>query len=153
MITFRRILIARFRTWFSLIEKGRHTHYDFYLYNSNIETVQSFKYLGIHLYKNGNWNRSQKLIVQRASYSLHKLFIICNQIQLPIKEMISLFVSLVQPILNYGAEVWGHDIAPEVEHIHTKFLRKILVLKRSVHLETLYGEVGRYSMAIFMKRI
>ena len=37
-----------------IFEKGRRTHYDFYIYNTVIELVDSFKYLGITLFKNGN---------------------------------------------------------------------------------------------------
>ena len=38
-----------------IFEKGRRSHHDFYIYNSVIELVDSFKYLGITLFKNSNW--------------------------------------------------------------------------------------------------
>jgi len=57
-----------------MFEAGRPTHYEFYIYNKRIEIVESFNYLGIQLYKNGNWNRTQKYIAQHASFSLHNLF-------------------------------------------------------------------------------
>ena len=43
-----------------IFEKGRRSHHDFYIhvYNSVIELVDSFKYLGITLFKNGNWYRT-----------------------------------------------------------------------------------------------
>ena len=34
------------KTKIMLCENGRHTNYDFYLYNTKIELVKSFKYLG-----------------------------------------------------------------------------------------------------------
>ena len=37
-----------------IFEKGRHTNYDFYLNDIKLEVVTSFKYLGIHFFKNGN---------------------------------------------------------------------------------------------------
>ena len=37
----------------------------------NLEVVTSFKYLGVYLFKNGNWNRTQKGITEHASYALH----------------------------------------------------------------------------------
>ena len=49
-----------------IFEKGRRTHYDFFIYNTKVELVDSFKYLGITLFKNGNWYRSQKCIAQHA---------------------------------------------------------------------------------------
>ena len=36
-----------------IFEKGRHSQYDFYIYNTAIEVVDSFKYLGITLFKMG----------------------------------------------------------------------------------------------------
>ena len=44
-----------------IFEKGRRTHHDFYIYNTALEVVESFKYLGLTLFKNGNWNRSQNV--------------------------------------------------------------------------------------------
>ena len=44
-----------------IFEKGRQTYYDFYICNTLIDVVESFKYLGMTLFKNGNWYRSQNL--------------------------------------------------------------------------------------------
>ena len=43
-------------------KRGRHTDYNFYLYNEKLEIVTSFRYLGIHFLRNGNWHRTQKCI-------------------------------------------------------------------------------------------
>jgi len=61
-----------------VFERGRHTHYQFYVGNTPIETVTSFKYLGMTLYKNGNWARTLKYIASHASYSLFNLFKVLN---------------------------------------------------------------------------
>ena len=37
-----------------------------------------FKYLGVNLYKNGSWYRTQKSIAEHASKSMHRLFSIFN---------------------------------------------------------------------------
>ena len=34
-----------------IFEKGRHSHFDFYINNTKLELVTSFKYLGIHFSK------------------------------------------------------------------------------------------------------
>ena len=49
----------------------RHTHYDFYLNNVKLELVTSFKYLGIHFFKNGHWHRTQDRLAKHASFALH----------------------------------------------------------------------------------
>lgn len=53
-----------------IFEKGRHTSYDFYLNNIKLEMVTSFKYLGIHFFKNGNWYRTQKKTFATCSLCL-----------------------------------------------------------------------------------
>ena len=56
-----------------IIERGRHTSCDLFLNNIKLEVVDSFKYLGVHFFKNGNWFRTQKRLAQHASYALHNL--------------------------------------------------------------------------------
>ena len=109
-----------------IFEKGRRTHYDFYIYNTVIELVDSFKYLGITLFKNGNWYRTQKCIAQHASFALYNLFTVLKNSELPIVQKLKLFDTLVSPILNFGSEVWGSHSATDVELVHTKFLRLLL---------------------------
>lgn len=138
------------KTKIVIFENGRHTSYDFFMYDSRIEVVTSFKYLGVHLFKNGNWNRTQKRVAQHASFSLHNVFITYNQLDIPTSQKIKLFDTLVSPTLNYGAEVWGHHQGPEVEAVHSKFCRKILGVKKSTNLVALYGELNRFPM--YMQR-
>ena len=76
---------------------GRPTSYNFYIYNTLIELVDSFKYLyifkGVHLFKNNRWNRTQKWIASDAASSLHNLFITLNQLDLKTSHTIKLFDS------------------------------------------------------------
>lgn len=64
-----------------IFEKGRNTTYNFYLNHTKLEIVSSFKYLGIHFFKNGNWFRTQKRLAEHASYALHNLFSLFGQIE------------------------------------------------------------------------
>ena len=72
------------KTKIMIFENGRHTNYDFFLYNTRVEVVKSFKYLGLYLHKNGKWNITQTHIAQNASFSLHKLFTTFSNLGLPI---------------------------------------------------------------------
>ena len=89
------------------IEKGRRTHYDFYIYNTVIELVDSFKYLGITLLKNGNWYRTQKCIAQHASFALYNLFTVLKNIELPIVQKLKLFETLVSPYIKFRIRSMG----------------------------------------------
>ena len=141
------------KTKIMIFEKGisRNTSYNF-MYNDNIlEVVNSFKYLGIHFFKNGKWFRTQKRIAQHASFALHNLFSIINQVELTTSEKCKLFDTLVSSVLNYSSEVWGFHEAKDIEIVHTKFCRKILCVKKSTNLTGLYGELGRAPLLINRK--
>ena len=135
-----------------IFEKGRQaTYFDFYIYGTAIEIVDHFKYLGVTLFKNGNWNRTQKCLSQHASFALYKLFTVFKGIELPIPQKLNLFDTLVSPILNYLSEIWGMHSASDIEMIHTKFLRFILGVKKSTNLAALYGELGRIPFIVLRK--
>ena len=136
-----------------VFENRGQTTYNFTLNNAKLDVVEFFKYLGVHLYKNGKWNRTQKSIAQHASRSLHNLFTVYNQLDLPISQKITLFDTLVSPILNYAANVWGYHEAPDVEIIHSKFCRRLMCVKQSTDLDALYGELGRTSVYSHRKLI
>ena len=111
--------------------------------------VTSFKYLGIHFFKNGNWYRTQQRLAQHASFALHKLFSLFSQMELTISKKCKLFDVLVGSVLNYGAEVWGNHEAKDIEILHTKFCRWILNVRKSTSLSGQYGELGRFPLFIF----
>ena len=134
-----------------IFEKGRCTYHTFYIDDTPIETVNSFKYLGINLFKNGNWFRSQKFIAQHALRALYNLFSVLKDVKLSVKQQLKLFDSLVGSILNFGSEIWGMHEATDVELVHTKFLRKLLSVKRSTNRSALYGELGRAPMIVYRK--
>ena len=62
-----------------IFEQGRHTTYNFTFNRKILEVVNTFKYLGIHLFKNGQWHRTINNIAQHSSFALHNLFIVLNQ--------------------------------------------------------------------------
>ena len=136
-----------------IFEKGRRTYHDFFLYDTKIELVDSFKYLGITLFKNGSWYRSQKCIAQHASRALFNPFTIFNNAELSVPQKCKLFDTLVGSILNFGAELWGIHDASDIELIHTKFLRRVLGVKKSTNLTALYGEIGRVPFNVYRKII
>lgn len=70
---------------------------------------------------------------------------------LPTSQKIKLFDSLVGSILNFSAEIWGTHKATDIELVHTKFLPRILGVKKSTNLTALYGELGRLPLHIYRK--
>lgn len=112
----------------TIFEKGR----PIYLNNA--------KYLRMYLFRNGNLSRTQKKIAEHSSYALHHLFVILKQAELPVSEKCKLFDTLVRSVLNYGTEIIGTHAAKDIELIHTKCCRWILLVRKSTILAGLYGE-------------
>ena len=139
------------KTKIIVFERGRHTHPKIYLNGIELEVVTSFRYLGMELFKNGNWSRIQKHIAQHATRALYKLYNLFNQLTLPIHAQLKLFDSLVGSILSYSSESRGFHEAPDIELDHIKFLRKILGIRKTTNVSVLYGETGRFPMYIFRK--
>ena len=139
------------KTKIMIFEKGRHTSYDFYLNNVKLEIVSTFKYLGVYFFKNGNWNRTQKCIANHASFALHNLFSVFNNVEISTTQKCNMFDALVSSILNYSSEVWGCHEAKDIEMVHTKFCRKILCVRQSTNVNGLYGELGRVPLYITRK--
>ena len=135
-----------------IFEKGnRHTTYKFYLYGKELETVTKFKYLGVYFFKNVNWYRSQKHIAEHAGRSMYKLFSIFNKVEIPISQKCKLFDSLISPVLNYSAEIWGMNEGKDIELIHNKFCRRILSVRKSTNITALTGELGRFPFSVIRK--
>lgn len=136
------------KTKIMVFENGRKTIKTFKYGTEELEVVDSFKYLGVTFYKNGNWNRTQKYIAEHGSYALHNLYRILVNIRLNIPEKFKLFDSLVGSVLSYASEVWGYHQGGDIERVHTKFCRNILGVKRSTNLSALYSELGRKPLII-----
>ena len=69
------------KTKIMIFENGRKTTIMFKYGDTPLETVESFKYLGVTFYKNGNWNRTQKYIPEHGSYALHSLYRILSSLK------------------------------------------------------------------------
>ena len=123
----------------------------FIYFKNKQEIVTSFKYLGIHFFKNCIWYRTQKCISDHASKAMHRLFSVSCQFEFTTEEKCKLFDQLVSPVLHYSSEIWGLHVAKEIENVHTKFLRKILGVRKSTNLTGLYGETGRVPLQIIRK--
>ena len=137
------------KTKIMIFERGRSNNFRFYYNEQHLEIVESFKYLGVTFYKNGNWHRTQKCIAEYGTYALHNLYRTLSNIQLSTKEKLKLFDSLVGSVLSYASEVWGYSKADDIERVHTRFCRSLLGVKRSTNLSGLYMELGRIPLAVF----
>ena len=103
--------------------------------------------LGLILYTNGRWLRTQNCLSQYGNNALNRLFGIFLNVNLSITEKCKLYDSPVSSLfLNYGCELLGFVHSNELESIHT-----LLGIKKSTHFSVLYGELGRFSLYVYHK--
>ena len=88
-------------------KSGRRFNYDFNIGNVNIETVQSFTYLGVKFSASGSFTLAQKELSQKANKACYKLKKAWNPACMTPKLGIKLFDQLVAPVLSYGSEIWS----------------------------------------------
>lgn len=68
-----------------------------------------------------------------------------------VKTKLTLFNSLVLPILYYSCEVWGFCKADQLEKMYLGFLKSILGVRKTVPTSFIYRELGLFPMAICRK--
>lgn len=119
---------------------------------SDIQVVDSYKYLGVILSKSGSFLNARKHITEQARKAMHLLFMRANNLDLPLDLQLKLFDNTVLPILTYGSEIWGYENTNIIERIHTEFLRRISGCRKSTPKYILYAELGRYPIEITIKQ-
>ena len=63
----------------------------------------------------------------------------------------SLFDSMIVPIILYGSEVWGIYNFKAVKRLHLRFCRKIFGVSQQTPNFAIYGELGRFPLYILAK--
>ena len=121
------------------------------LNNENIDVVDNFCYLGAKFYYNGNMNHAAKSLSEQALRAMNNLLSLFTRIPLDIKTKLSLFDTMVVPIILYSSEIWGVYDFKEVDKIHIKFCKTILGVKSQTPNMAVLGELGRYPLSLICK--
>ena len=120
--------------------------------DTDLEIVNAYKYLGVWINSNGNYNTAKKFLgnqARKAVYSAKKS-ILYLQFPPPVISL-KLYVTLVKPILCYGCEIWGFNNDRELELIELKYLKYILCLPLSTTNAAVRGELGQLPLHLFWK--
>ena len=112
---------------------------------SILHQVSSYRYLGVIFSHNGVFNKAVETLCQNALK-------VTNIIKSISREnggfspdvLCSLYSSLVQPILEYGCEIWGVKYYPVLERIPLRFCKDMLGLPLNASNVAVYGETGTY---------
>ena len=108
-------------------KKGRNVENVESIYDNHVlKQVNKFTYLGVTLSANGCFYQAQKSLSEQAKRALFSLNSLFDTASLGIEEKIKLFESMINPIMNYGCEVWGFHKGQDIERLHLKFLKQVL---------------------------
>ena len=108
--------------------------------------VNIYKYLGIYFSTKLSFTAACKDIASRGKralvYIMQKLSALDNQ---SLELFLKIFDSQVQPVVQYGAEIWGlYDAAVYCENVHLFALKKFLGVSMKTPNDLVYGEVNRF---------
>ena len=135
---------------------GRLVRRGFVIGNENIENVREYKYLGLKFTPSGEIKSALDDLKSRALkayYSLkHKLgnFFCTN-----IVETMSLFDTLIKPILTYSSDFWCCLKLPKnnpIENVHTMFCKHILGVNKPTTNYGVWLELGKVPLIIFAQK-
>ena len=131
---------------------GRLLHKTFYLGNYKLETVRSYKYLGLVFTPSGEIKsalddlRSRALKAYMALKS--KLGSFFSEYVI---DSITLFDTLIKPILLYGSDFWGCLKLPTnnpIENLHMQFCKQLLGVQKNTTNIGVLLELGRTPLAL-----
>jgi len=133
-----------------------------FTYNGHtIEDVNSYQYLGIHLDNSGSLTKSIEALSEKGLKAMYKLNKLLDH-NYNIDIALHIFDNTVKPILLYGSEVWGIDLAKsslaksygkhieanKISQTELKFYRRILGVRRNTSLIGIRGELGRHPLVL-----
>ena len=138
----------------------------FHIGENELEIVKSYKYLGLELHSTSNWTNTSKNLGTRAWKATYKLFSMTAGVDIPPKQMMSLFDKLIKPVLCYNSEIWGSLISVvtnntkcendfwkkveglPIEKMHLKFCKRVLGVHSRATNIAVAGKLGRFPLMI-----
>ena len=130
--------------------------HQFTINNHVIEHSRSYTYLGITITASGSFNMAVNALKEKARGALHAIKTTFYDFQIPVKIWLKICDSVIQPIVQYGSEVWGPlshqnftrwDKHP-TEFLHAEFCRYVLHVHRNTTTNACRTELGRYPLII-----
>ena len=144
---------------------------NFKLYNTTLEIVSNYCYLGIMIANSGTFKSAIKYLIKKASNAYFAIRKEINfQNNTSPKVMLRLFDSVIQPVMLYGCEIWGVfgfrksstdylkkyllNMRHEFETLHTKLCRNILGVHRNATECLVKAELGRFPLiSVIVKHV
>ena len=92
--------------------------------NEELERVEVFKLLGVHVQRDLKWNTHIDEIVTKASKRLYFLRA-CRKANLPTEVGLTTYITKIRPLLEYASPIWGgipNYLAEDLQRIQNRSL-------------------------------
>ena len=121
----------------------KQTNFEFLYGESGIEVTSQYRYLGLILTEFMDYNVTAKSVAQAAHRALG-LLIAKDRAHggMPYHVFSKLFDALVQPIIDYGASIWGKKTYTCIQTVQNRAMRYFLGVGRRTPVAALQGEMG-----------
>jgi len=91
-----------------------------------VEVVDKFKYLGVTFSYNGSMKHAVDVLNQQALRAFNHLLSLFYRVKMDVKTKLTMFDTLVVPILLYCSDVWGVYNHKDIDKLHLKYCKTIL---------------------------
>ena len=123
------------------------THFIFKYDTKVLERVSDYKYLGVCLDECLNYKKCSSILADSAGRALGGIISKFKNLKdCGFKTFTKLFDAGVIPILNYGAEIWGHGNYPKCDYIMNRAMRFFLGVHRFAPTTGVQGDMGWMSL-------
>ena len=117
------------------------------LAGKQIGETSVYKYLGVELCKGLNFKLFKDRKVKEARQRMMRVWAMgMRGGQMPVKQCVNVWKTLVRPVLEYGAAVIGDVKWQEAEQIQRRMGKMILRCSEKMTNEVVLGELGWWSM-------
>ena len=116
----------------------------------NMPVVNAYKYLGIYFSTRLSFAFACKDLASRAKRALmcvmQRLYLLNND---SFALFVKIFDTQIQPIVQYGAEIWGlDDAAIHCDRLHLFALKKFLGVTMKTPNDLVYAETNRFPLHV-----
>jgi hypothetical protein len=140
-----RIKININKTWHITFTLRRDTCPPVFLFNQQLPSSTSIKYLGLHYDRRLTWNehvRNKRLTLDNRFKQLYRL--LSRRSKLPIASKLIIYKYLLRPIWTYGGYIYGcakPSTIAKIQRFQSKALRTLLDAPYYVSNETIHNDL------------
>ena len=136
-----------------VFSKGKVTKLPEFKYGDATVTIaHCYTYLGVVMKYNKNFDSAVDKQVTQANRALNNLLVKASRLKLPADIILSLYNTLVVPVLLYGSEIWGVGDISKIELFERKFMKRLLKVSYQTPTCMVYAELGIMPVKYLVKQ-